>query len=141
MKYRIEHLFDLLINKAVDLLPVYLHKDHRVVALIRLLSIALRASVLIENSVREALKATDQQLSGVYAGNKRRKTQAPTISILLRAFRGMSVAFYEQNQQITTVEMTALSNTQSHILKLLNLSELYERLLLLLKPQTVLCET
>ncbi len=57
-EFRIEHLFDYLINRDVGLLPVYLKKEHRVKALIRFLSLAMRFSVLIQHQVSSQLAKT-----------------------------------------------------------------------------------
>lgn len=55
-EYRIEHLFDYMINRDVGLLPIFLQKEERVKGLIRLLSIAMRFSMLLQYDVRNELE-------------------------------------------------------------------------------------
>ncbi|MEL6944431.1 MAG: transposase, partial [Bacteroidota bacterium] len=55
-QYRIEHLFDRLINQGTKLLPVYLKKPNRVKALTRLLAIAVQFSMIIQSKLRKAVK-------------------------------------------------------------------------------------
>ncbi len=42
------------------------------------LTIALRFFTLIEFQVRRQLKAEDQEIAGLYAGNPKRQTKRPT---------------------------------------------------------------
>jgi transposase len=65
--------------------------------LIRLLSLGLRILCLLEFSVRSALDSTEQQLSGLYAGNPKRATARPTAEQLLQAFRGITLTVMKIN--------------------------------------------
>ena len=85
--YRIEHTFDDLLHRLTALMPVFLHKEHRVKALIRLLLLALKCVSVIQYQVRTQLQATQQTLAQLYPGNPKRATQNPTTSMLLRAFK------------------------------------------------------
>ena len=63
-EYRIEHKFNELLNKITALMPVYLKKDNRIKALIRLLLLALKFVSLIQHQVRQKLtkhRTTDQR--------------------------------------------------------------------------------
>nr|MDX2282510.1 IS1634 family transposase [Bacteroidia bacterium] len=104
-QYRIEHAFDKLLNRTLHLLPVYLQLEKRICALIRLLMLALQFSAIIEHQVRTALKDHPgiSQLKGLYPGHKGRATRKPTASMILSAFRNISVVFnpaMPPNQQI-----------------------------------------
>jgi hypothetical protein len=54
--------------------------------LARLLSLALRVLTGVEYVVRRRLLRLGKSLSGLYAGNPKRRTQHPTTERLLKAF-------------------------------------------------------
>lgn len=139
-EYRIEHLFDYIINRDVGLLPIFLKKEHRVKALIRFLSLAVRFAVMIQYQVREKLRISGKKLGGIYLGNKGRKTEQPTTPMLLRAFKGMALVWIEIGES-TNIQMTELKVTQKTILELLDGSEIYSRLFQILKTHPNLRET
>ena len=136
-EYKIEHLFDYLINRDVGLLPIYLKKEERVKGLIRLLSVAMKFSVLIQQQVRKSLKENDENLKGIYPGNKGRKTNAPTTPMLLRAFKGLAVVWISD----TNIQISEQNDTQRNILRLLKIPDEYEHILKLLNTQHILRET
>lgn len=136
-EYRIEHLFDYLLNRHTALLPVYLKKEHRVKGLVRLLSLAMRCSMLIQYRVRSALAQRKEVLTDLYPGNKGRKTAQPTTPMILRAFRGI-IAVYLTNGSIETI---ALNDTQTRILELLKIPESYKHTFEVLKTGFSLHET
>ena len=70
----IEQGFGRLKGFPLSLTPFYLHYEHRIVGLILLLTIALRALVLTQFVARESLKKRGQKLSGLYAGRAARPT-------------------------------------------------------------------
>lgn len=134
-EYRIEHLFDYMINRDVGLLPIYLQKQDRIKGLIRLLSVAMKFSTIIQYQVRTELSNRKKEIKEIYPGNKGRSTNMPTTPMLLRAFKGLGVAFV-QHGNIKIIEMTALNNNQQLILELLGISQAYQKILKLLKtPQ------
>jgi len=59
-------------------LPLYVQRDDHALGLIRLLTIALRLLVTLEFVVRRALAEQQRTLSGLYAGNPKRRTARPT---------------------------------------------------------------
>lgn len=139
-EFRIEHLFDNIINKHVQLLPIYLQKETRVKGLIRLLSVAMRVIMLLQYEVRCELAAGQEKISGIYPGNKTRSTDQPTATMLLRAFKGCSLVIIEtKSEQI--VQITTLSKTQKTILNLLGLNQLYHRVCSLIQTNLSLRET
>jgi transposase len=139
-QYSIEHLFDFFLNRDVGLLPVYLKKEARVKALIRLLSLAMKCSMLIQYMVRAELGERGEEMKGVYAGNKGRKTNKPTTPMLLKAFKGVSIVCVSPDDD-PSFRMVALNDTQRNILDLMGQPHLYTRIADLLKTHAVLRET
>jgi transposase len=139
-EYRIEHLFDTWINKSSSFLPLFLKKETRIKGLIRLLSVAIRYGVLIQHQVRASLSAKRETITGLYAGNKARATESPTTSMILRAFRGISIAWIEIEGN-KFVQMSTLTAIQQKLLECLDATESYLRILNLLKSRSVLRET
>jgi transposase len=139
-EYRIEHLFDYYANRDVSLLPLYLKKENRIKALVRLLSLAMKCSMLIQYRTRLALQQKEQELSGIYPGNKGRKTDKPTTPMILGAFRGLAIACDDTNDSMT-FQMTPLNSTQLTILNLLQTADIYAHTLRLLKTDYLFRET
>jgi len=139
-EYRIEHLFDYIINRDVGLLPIFLKKENRVKGLIRLLSLAIRFSALIQYQVRKQLAKTKSQLKGIYPGNKNRATARPTTPMMLRAFRGLSIVWMDVGSQ-KIIQMTDLNVVQGNILELLKATNIYQRVIDFLKVHPNLRET
>lgn len=132
-KYRyqsnIERQFDNIRNKVVKLLPVYLNKDNRIVGLVNLLMLALKACCLMEYKVASALKEQKEALGDIYEGNPKRTSNKPTAKRMLRAFNGISIALIFENKQIKFVLLTKLEPVQKKIIRLLDFQEdLYENL-------------
>ena len=120
-QYVIEQGFGRLKGFPLSLTPFYLHYEHRIVGLILLLTIALRALVLTQFVARENLKERGQKLSGLYAGQPGRQTDRPTTEMMLRAFRGVTLSCFTIEGE-THLCLTLLSDTQKRILNLLGLS-------------------
>ena len=139
-QYRIEHLFDYMINRHTGLLPVYLQKESRVKGLVRLLSLGMKFSMLLQYQVREELKKSNQRLKGIYPGNKGRSTNMPTTTLLLSVFRGISAVFIKIEEH-SVVEMTPLTETQNEVLALLKFKNIYLHIRDLLKTNIGLRET
>ena len=119
-QYLVEQCFGRLKGCPLSLTPFYLQYEHRVVGLILLLSIALRVLVLAQFVARKNLKEQDQKLSGIYAGQPGRQTASPTTEMMLRAFRGVTLARLSVNGE-THWHLTPLTDAQKRILKLLGL--------------------
>ncbi len=120
--YRIEHKFDELLNRLTALMPVYLHKQNRVRALVRLLLLGLKITSVIEYKVRATLKKNKGVISELYPGNPNRKTEKPTIKYLLRAFRNVSVVTHlQEGKNIRT--LIQLNELQQKILDLAGLDK------------------
>ena len=71
--------------------PLFLHDEQRVVALICLLSIALRVLVLMQFVVRHNLQQAGATLTGIYPGQPGRQTAQPTTERRLLALRGVTL--------------------------------------------------
>ena len=122
-EYRIEQRFHELLNKVTALVPIFLHKENRIVALVRLLVLALKFSTLMQHQVRNELEKTGQSLKELYPGNPGRKTEKPTTNLILSAFRGIALVFMVLPDGARLVRLTPLKPIQLSLLKLLGLSE------------------
>lgn len=120
--YLHEHGYSRLKGKPLALTPLYLHKETQILGLIRLLSLALRVLTLIEYVVRQQLAAQATTLSGIYAGNKGRRSATPRTETLLRVFKGITLTIILQGNQ-QWCHLTPLTATQQRILQLLHLSD------------------
>lgn len=119
-EYKIEHKFDELLNKITTLVPIFLQKESRIIALIRFLLLALKFGSLIQYQARTNLKETGQSIKELYAGNPKRATSEPTTKQLLEAFKNITLVFFTQNNQ-TYAQITNLKPIHKTILQLLNL--------------------
>jgi|ETNmetMinimDraft_26_1059896.scaffolds.fasta_scaffold18476_2 transposase len=109
------------IHGYLKITPLYVQRDDHARGLIRLLTIALRAMVLIEFVARRALEEQQTKLEGIYAGNPKRATARPTAELLLKAFEGIArIATDSPNGQCSQ-DITPLTPVQKKILSLLNL--------------------
>jgi transposase len=120
-QYLVEQSFGRLKGCSLSLTPFYLAREERVVGLILLLTIALRVLTLAQHVVRARLTEQGETLTGIYAGQPGRQTARPTTEMLLRAFRGVTLARITLHAE-THWHITPLSDTQKRILKLLGLS-------------------
>ncbi|WP_299466594.1 transposase, partial [uncultured Microscilla sp.] len=120
-EYRIEHKFNELLNKITSLMPVYLKKDHRIKALIRLLLLALKFVSVIEYQVRQELENTEQKIKGLYVGNPGRATAKPTSKMILEAFKNITLVIMPIQNQIF-IKISELKPIQQQLLKFLKIS-------------------
>lgn len=119
-EYKIEHKFNELLNKITALTPVYLGKPKRIKALIRLLLLALKYVSLFQYQVRTELKATNQTLNELYAGNPERTTDKPTTTMILRAFNNIHLTIVSVENKIH-IKVSDLKPVQRKILQLLKI--------------------
>ena len=123
-------------------MPIYLQKDERIKALIRILMIALKVLAIIQYKAREALKNTQAQVNELFPGKPGRKTNLPTAEMILRAFSNISIVFIVLNDKNTHIQVSKLSKSQKYLLNLLGISPLiYEDLPTFLKPKFKINET
>ena len=117
-------------GRPLGIRPFYVQREDHAKGMGRLMSLALRVLTLIEYVVRENLQVNNEALSGLYAGNHKRKTERPTTERLLKTFKGVALTLIELSDQ-TIRHVTPLSDLQRRILKLLGLStSIYEDLTL-----------
>jgi transposase len=117
-EYLIEQGFGRLKGRALSLTPLFLRDDQRVVALICLLSIALRVLVLMQFVVRGNLQQAGTTLSGIYPGQPGRRTAQPTTEMMLWALRGVTLSRIKINGK-THHHLTPLNAVQKRILTLM----------------------
>jgi len=117
-----ERNFSRLKNRPLGLRPLFVHREDRMIGLVRLLSLALRLLTLVEFVVRQELQQQDTTLAGLYEGNPNRATQRPTTERLLRAFQPITLTVVSLPGQ-RIFHLTPLTSLQRQILVLLGLSD------------------
>ena len=126
--YLIEQGFGRLKGRSLSLTPLFLQDAQRVVALIGLLSIALRVLVLIQFVVRRNLQKTGATLKGVYPGQPGRQTAQPTTEMMLAAFRGVTLSRIKIDGKLHD-HLTPLNAVQKRLLALMAVPlEIYDGL-------------
>jgi len=120
-EYKIEHVFNKLLNKVTALIPIYLQKENRVKGLIRLLLLALKFDSIIQDQARKNLNG--KEIKGVYPSNPNRVTKKPTTRLLLYPFKEISLVFFKNEQGEIFTQLTPLNNTQKTIIELLGFEE------------------
>ena len=127
-EYQIEAKFNELLNKVTALMPIFLQKNERIRALVKVLLLAIKFTSLIQYQVRENLKKANESVNQVYPGNPKRETREPTIGMILRAFREITLIKVEENGVIIT-KISKLTPIQLKLLELMGLkSDIYEKL-------------
>lgn len=118
-EYRIEQQFHKLLTKTTDLLPINLKNETRVVALVRLVMLALQFVTLIQHSIRKNLKEEDQVLTDLVPGNKNRPVSQPTAEIILKRFKGIAAIWVQVPDQQLWATVSNLDPVHYTILNLL----------------------
>ncbi len=127
-EYRIEAKFNELLNKVTALMPIFLQKNERIRALVKVLLLGIKFTSIIQYEVRENLKKANESVNQVYPGNPKRETKEPTIGMILRAFREITLVKVEENG-VTITKISKLKPIQLKLLELMGLkSEIYEKL-------------
>jgi len=108
-------------SRHLHIQPVFLHDQQRISALTWLLVLALRILVLTEFRIRRELKLRQQAILGLKPSSPSVAIERPTTERILKAFEGItwSIVSFEETQHF---HLPPLSQTQLHILDLLNLS-------------------
>jgi transposase len=119
-EYRVERDFARLKGRPLSLAPLYVQRDDHRVGLIRLLTIALRVITLLEGVLRQRLCEQSMQLSGLFAGNPKRRTSQPTTERLLESFSEITLTRV-CTPGFTQRHVTPLSALQLQILTLLGM--------------------
>jgi len=127
---RLEDNWSRLKGQPLGLTPMYLQHDSRILGLVLLLSLGLRLLSVLEWAVREKLQESKQTLKGLYAGQPGRQARRPSAELLLKAFKGISLAVVEVSGQVAA-HLTPLTALQQKLLSLWGLPpDLYQRLTL-----------
>lgn len=141
-EYKVEYRFNQLHNKTAALMPIYLQKEDRIKALIRLLMIAIKVLGIIQYKAREALKNTQSQVNQLFPGNPGRKTNQPTAEMILRAFNNISLVTIDVTDNKKHYEVSKLSHSQIYLLELVGMKpSIYEDLTQFLKSNSKISET
>lgn len=126
---RLERGIARLKSRNLHIRPVYLQNQQRIVGLTWILVLALRIIVLFEYRVRRELETRDEMIVGLKSGSKTTATQKPTTERMLKVFTNITWSTITIDG-IQHHHVTPLTDTQRHILQLLNLStDVYERLM------------
>jgi transposase len=128
----VERAFHQLKDQPLGIRPLFVHRDDQVRGLTHLLTLALRVLTLFEVLVRRGQDQDDEDLAGLYPGQRRRTTDRPTAKRVLEAIAGAGLT-------LTRVEsgdgcrwhLTALPVLVRRVLGHLGLSdEVYTRLVI-----------
>jgi transposase len=122
--WSLERDFHVVKDVPLGIRPLFVREDEQIIGLTRLLTIALRLLTLFELRVRAGLEKAQEELSGLYEGQPKRKTARPTATRLLKAIARMEIT-------VTCVVsgddsqwyVSALPSLLRRILELLDLSE------------------
>jgi transposase len=127
---RLEDNWSRLKGQPLGLTPMYLQHENRILGLVLLLSLALRLLSVLEWTVRKKLHENKETLKGLYAGQAGRQAKRPSAELLLKAFKGVSLAIVEMAGQ-QAAHVTPLTALQKKLLELWELPpDLYHRLTL-----------
>jgi transposase len=121
-EYRIEQQFHLLLNKCTALLPIYLKKQNRILALMRIVMLALQYSNLWQFTLRQQL-AQDQKpyLTQVVPGNPGMKVHNPTTKLILSAFSNIQFIHVYLPNDTSFVQIQGLQDIHWRLLDLLKI--------------------
>jgi transposase len=129
-QHRLEDNWSRLKGQPLGLTPMYLQHESRILGLVLLLSLALRLLTLLEWTVRKQLQEKQETLKGLYPGQPGRQAKRPSAELLLKAFKGISLAVVEAAGQ-RAAHIPPLTALQQKLLDLWELPpDLYHRLTL-----------
>ncbi len=89
--WSVERDFHLLKDRPLGIQPLFVREEEQIVGLTLLLTIALRVLTLIELVIRDQLEKREEELSGLYEGQAKRKTGKPTAVRLLKAIARLEI--------------------------------------------------
>lgn len=120
-EHLVEQQFHLLLDKCAALMPIYLHKQNRAVALCRILFLALQFSALFQHRLRTNLaKAQQPFLTDIVPGNPGAKVRRPTTQAVLARFKNLQLVFIEHPDGQLTCQIKNFKPVHNKILELLN---------------------
>lgn len=122
-----EHAFSRLKSRHLNIRPVYVRDEQRIVGLTWILTLALRVLTLTEYRLRTALAQRDEALLGLNPASRAQATRRPTTERILLAFQNITLTVIHGT--LAQRHVPFLSDTQRHVLELLQLPfDLYSRL-------------
>jgi transposase len=113
-EYRVERCFEHLKDHPLSLAPLYVQRDDHRVGLVRLLTIALRVLTLLEGVICQSLQEQKEEITGLYAGNPKRRTAQPTAEHLLKAFSESDAHHCLYSYIYTTSYYTAFTTSKTN---------------------------
>jgi hypothetical protein len=123
-----ERSFSRFKTRDLNIRPVFLRDEQRLVGLTWLLCLALRVLTLTEFRLRAALQARHETLVGLNPAVRSQATLRPTTERVLQVFNTLTLTLVKMEATVIR-HVTELSDTQRHVLALLNLPpDLYSRL-------------
>ena len=123
-----ERSFSRFKTRDLNIRPVFLRDEQRLVGLTWLLCLALRVLTLTEFRLRTALQTRHETLVGLNPAVRSQATVRPTTERVLQVFNTLTLTLVHLEATLIR-HVTELSDTQRHVLALLNLpSDLYSRL-------------
>lgn len=123
-EYRIEQQFHLLLNKCTALQTIFLKKENRIQALIKILILALQYSNLWQYALRLELASQPQPyLTKVVPGNPGMKVHRPTTKMVLAAFKDIHAIYVDLPDKAPIVQIQGLIPVHQLLLKLLKLPD------------------
>ena len=123
-----ERGFARLKTRNLQIRPVYLRDEQRIVGLLWLLVLALRVLVLTEQRLRARLEEREEGITGLNPASRTQATVRPTTERVFAAFGNITLTTID-GPGLTHRHVSPLNRTQQHILDLLDLpTDLYDRL-------------
>jgi transposase len=123
-----ERSFSRFKTRDLNIRPVFLRDEQRLLGLTWLLCLALRVLTLTEFRLRAALQTRHQTLVGLNPAARSQATLRPTTERVLQVFNTLTLTLVTMEATVIR-HVPALSDTQRHVLTLLNLpADLYARL-------------
>jgi transposase len=123
-----ERSFSRLKTRHLNIRPVYLRDEQRIIGLTWLLCLALKILTLTEFRLRTALQQQQEKLVGLNPAVPSQATTRPTTERVLQVFRNLTLTVVCMGTLVQR-HIPPLSDTQQQILDLLNLpADLYSRL-------------
>jgi len=124
----IEHGFSRLKTRHLNIRPLYIKDEQRIVGLTWLLCLALRVLTLTDYRLRKALEQRGEELVGLNPASRTQSTSRPTTERVLQAFQNITLSMVDFNGHIQR-HLSPLNDTQKYVISLLRLpSDLYSRL-------------
>jgi transposase len=120
-EYKIEHRFHNLKTEVTRLLPVFLKKDTRIVGLIHLLMLVLKLIGVLEYQIQQKLEQNKEVLQGLYPGNPKIATKAPTISKIMSAMASISIAYVFNDGVLIHALLNQIKPIQAKIMRLFDI--------------------